>query len=115
MQYPQKNITEAKNQQDDHPFDNDEKNLSNTITARYPENGTLERKNPSNRSRKTSAEKQLPKRCTAEELDKIRIGDHILTADGTKGVIADIEVKKKNSEKHYYFRLQHGKTLLYII
>jgi len=74
-----------------------------------------ERKSASNRSRKISIIKNLPKRCTNEILESIRLGDHIYTAEGIKGIVSIIYVKRHKNETHYYFTLKKGKTLLYII
>lgn len=121
MHYPQKTETEAENQKKHQPQVKDEKKLHlenqqmcyMTITS--PPANASNIQNLSNRSRKNVVEKHLPKRCTAALLDDIRIGDRIINADGVKGIITDIYIGKKNSEKHYYLGLKHGVTLLYII
>jgi len=38
-----------------------------------------------------------------------------MSADGIKGTVADIYISSKKYEKHYYLRLKHGVTLLYVI
>jgi hypothetical protein len=71
-------------------------------------------RNVSNRSHKTSPEKHLPKRCTTAQLEQGLTGDHITNADGIKGVVAEVHISQKRSEKHYYLKLKHGITLLFI-
>ena len=73
------------------------------------------RKNHSNRKRKGTAAKHLLRRCTPAQLEEIKTGDYITTSAGEKGLVSAIEVKTYRHERHYYFRLKQGKTLLYII
>lgn len=84
-------------------------------TEIYPAYNVANIKNCSNRKRKSLPEKHLPKRCSMDQLDEIRIGDRIINADGIKGIVADICINGKKHEKHYYIRLKHGITLLYIV
>jgi len=74
-----------------------------------------EKKSISNRSRKISIIKNLPGRCTNEILHGISEGDCINTAEGIKGTVSVIYIKRYTNETHYYFTLKKGKTLLYII
>jgi len=73
------------------------------------------KKNHSNRNRKDAAAKHLLRRCTPAQLEEIKIGDYITTSEGQRGLVSAIDVKTYRHERHYYFRLEQGSTLLYII
>lgn len=89
-------------------------NIFRTITGHHL-NYAAVRKNHSNRKRKSAVAKHMAMRCTLTQLDEINIGDYVTNSEGEKGLVSDIEVKVYRQERHYYFRLEHGKTMLYII
>jgi len=92
----------------------DQDNILDTATGRHP-NYTAVRKTHSCLNRKDAAAKHLARHCTLTQLDEVKIGDYLTNPEGERGLVSEIEVKIYRHESHYYFRLEHGKTLLCII